>query len=586
MMPSKEGSGGSNSTSQNYYDRGSAEVAKVTAVTLKKLEKRRKLTRPSERLVICLVGLPGRGKSFVARKLVTFMMWRGQACKIFNVGKYRREIADEQMGVQVDANFFDNNNTEARKLRRKAASLAMAAMLEWLDGDDSETKNQTNVATDTKLEQQRVAIFDATNSTKDRRQWVLEQCTLRPGKPTGVVFVESICDDKELLDENFNFKIKHSPDYRGMNKADAIADLKRRCDNYEREYETIDDDSTSYIKIFNLSSKVMVNHIYGRMAKTIVPCLMSWNIANRSIYICRSGLTLSSSIAGQDDDAKKRPQVRSDTLGQSGERFRDALCSYIGTEGIDFTSERTKAYFQQSLNTGTSTTGLMSMFVSGEFGSDGVELPFPCHIMTSTMPRAVDTVRWDMLPFPINQISNLNPLDKGDFSGMELEQIREIDPEWYAKLEEDPFRTRFPGGECYGDIISRLESCIIDMEQQVSPVLVVSHVSVIQVLLAYFRRTPIEQCTSIEVPMHTVIKFSPVTGGGWVESQHKLLPDEDIPVSPTLDSDEEDGQHNGDISPSNSLKSGSSHMKPPIWGDHVVQRSLDRSHHSPKNISR
>ncbi len=38
-MPSKEGSGGSNSTSQNYYDRGSAEVAKVTAVTLKKLEK-------------------------------------------------------------------------------------------------------------------------------------------------------------------------------------------------------------------------------------------------------------------------------------------------------------------------------------------------------------------------------------------------------------------------------------------------------------------------------------------------------------------------------------------------------------------
>ncbi len=124
------------------------------------------------------------------------------------------------------------------------------------------------------------------------------------------------------------------------------------------------------------------------------------------------------------------------------------------------------------------------------------------------------------------------------------------------------------------------------MEQQVSPVLVVSHVSVIQVLLAYFRRTPIEQCTSIEVPMHTVIKFSPVTGGGWVESQHKLLPDEDIPVSPTLDSDEEDGQHNGDISPTNSLKSGSSHMKPPIWGDHVVQRSLDRSHHSPKNISR
>ena len=45
MIPSKEGNGGSNPTSQNYYDRGSAEVAKVTAVTLKKLEQvnRRKM---------------------------------------------------------------------------------------------------------------------------------------------------------------------------------------------------------------------------------------------------------------------------------------------------------------------------------------------------------------------------------------------------------------------------------------------------------------------------------------------------------------------------------------------------------------
>ena len=125
------------------------------------------------------------------------------------------------------------------------------------------------------------------------------------------------------------------------------------------------------------------------------------------------------------------------------------------------------------------------------------------------------------------------------------------------------------------------------MEQQVSPVLVVSHVSVIQVLLAYFRRTPIEQCTSIEVPMHTVIKFSPVTGGGWIESQHKLLPDEEVLVSPTLDSDEEDLQTNGVSSPTISPKSASSQTKPPIWGDHVALRSaLDRSQHSLKNMNR
>lgn len=58
------------------------------------------------------------------------------------------------------------------------------------------------------------------------------------------------------------------------------------------------------------------------------------------------------------------------------------------------------------------------------------------------MPRAVETVVWDKLHFPIEELSNLNPLDKGDFAGLELEEIRNIDPEFYALLEEDPFNTR------------------------------------------------------------------------------------------------------------------------------------------------
>mmetsp|Transcript_31279 Transcript_31279/g.30127 ORF Transcript_31279/g.30127 Transcript_31279/m.30127 type:complete len:502 (-) Transcript_31279:209-1714(-) len=501
------------------------------------------------------------------------MTWRGQACRVFNVGKYRREIANHSSGKDCDANFFDDNNKEGRALRQKSAVVAMTDMLEWLDDQETTTINS----------QQRVAIFDATNSTVERRQWVLEQCTLRPGKPTGVIFVESVCNDKELLEENFNFKIKHSPDYRDLDKLEAIADLKRRCDNYERQYETIDDDTLSYIKIFNLSSKVMVNHIYGRMAKTIVPCLMSWNIANRSIYICRSGHTQPTTVPGEDQnsDTIRKTNIRSNKLGKSGERFRDALCAFIGQEGLQFNGERTKAAFHHKLSTGTSVTGLMKSIVSRDFTTDGVNLPFPCHIMSSTMPRAVDTAQWDLLPFPVHQFSNLNPLDKGDFSGMELEDIRELDPQWYAQLEADPFRTRFPGGECYGDLITRLESCIIDMEQQVCPVLVVSHVSVIQVLLAYFRRTPVEECTSIEVPMNTVIKFSPVTGGGWVESQENVLPHEEIFFSSTLDSDDEPSKQNGDelASLSKSLPNSQSPTtsKPPIWGDHT--RILNTSNH-------
>jgi hypothetical protein len=56
-----------------------------------------------------------------------------------------------------------------------------------------------------------------------------------------------------------------------------------------------------------------------------------------------------------------------------------------------------------------------------------------------------------------------------------------------------------------------------------SPVLVVSHVSILQVLVAYFRGTPVESCTSIALPLNTVLKFTPSKGGGWQESQLRVV---------------------------------------------------------------
>ena len=87
--------------------------------------------------------------------------------------------------------------------------------------------------------------------------------------------------------------------------------------------------------------------------------------------------------------------------------------------------------------------------------------------------------------------------------------------------------TRFPGGESYADLIDRLYSIIIDIEQQLGLAVVVSDVSALQVLVSYFRSTPIHNCMDIEIPMHCVLKFEPLRGGGWLESRHELLPDRD-----------------------------------------------------------
>lgn len=448
------------------------------------------LTKNSSRLVIALVGLPARGKSFVARKLLNYLNWSGSHCKIFNVGRYRREAyaeikanqnasEREQTGA-CDANFFDAKNEEASKLRERVAEIALRDMLQWLDEDEddhnldplemSRHSSDSTSGVKPKLNHnqrpERVAIFDATNSTAKRRQWILEMCTSphrRPGKPTGVVFVESICDDKELIEENYRYKISASPDFAGMSEAEAMEDLHNRVLKYEEQYETVADDNQSYIKIFNLSTKLLVNHIYGRMAKELVPALMAWNIGTRPIFLCRPGETISGvPTDGEDYVAEshidrsdprfldmsqriKKKSMRGDVLGPNGASFKHHLLDFCHDEVHAFLARRASVH--DNAPTGTSISGLdrsrqdyYSVTGAGDTGT--LKDPFPMKILASTMPRARETVEWDEYEFKVQQMSNLNPLDKGDYAGLELHEVRELNQNWYKKLERDPYNTR------------------------------------------------------------------------------------------------------------------------------------------------
>ena len=109
-----------------------------------------------------------------------------------------------------------------------------------------------------------------------------------------------------------------------------------------------------------------------------------------------------------------------------------------------------------------------------------------------------------------------------------------------------------------------MESIIVDIEQQVAPVLVVSHLSVLQMLIAYMRNSPVERAMSIEVPMHTVLKFTPSRGGGWTEEVHQLIQvDTDTSVlleSPILDLN---------------CRSSEAPVTSPIWEDPVNRKRFN-----------
>ncbi|KAJ1491945.1 hypothetical protein T484DRAFT_1773143 [Baffinella frigidus] len=55
-----------------------------------------------DKLVLVMVGLPGRGKSFIARKIEQYYTWfGGRKPKAFNVGRYRRMLEDPDTSGKV-----------------------------------------------------------------------------------------------------------------------------------------------------------------------------------------------------------------------------------------------------------------------------------------------------------------------------------------------------------------------------------------------------------------------------------------------------------------------------------------------------
>jgi 6-phosphofructo-2-kinase/fructose-2,6-biphosphatase 2 len=133
-----------------------------------------------------------------------------------------------------------------------------------------------------------VGILDATNSTKERRKWVLERMT---NEGIEVIFVESKCDDEELIMANIRDVKTTSPDYVGQDPDKAALDFRERIRNYEKVYKSInedgDEDSLTYLKIMNVGKKVFINRIQDYLQSRVVYFLMNLHIRPRSVWLSR-----------------------------------------------------------------------------------------------------------------------------------------------------------------------------------------------------------------------------------------------------------------------------------------------------------
>uniref|UniRef100_A0A4W4FT54 6-phosphofructo-2-kinase domain-containing protein n=1 Tax=Electrophorus electricus TaxID=8005 RepID=A0A4W4FT54_ELEEL len=383
--------------------------------------------------MIVLVGLPARGKTYISKKLTRYLNWIGVPTKVFNVGQYRREAVRSYSNFE----FFRPDNEEAMKIRNATISQHLFC----------------------------TQVFDATNTTRERREVILSFAKEYGYK---VFFVESICDDPEIIAENIKQVKLSSPDYVNCDKDEAVADFLKRIECYKVTYVPLDDDcdrNLSYIKIFNVGSRYLVNRVQDHIQSRIVYYLMNIHVTPRTIYLCRHG----------ESDLNLLGRIGGDSgLSSRGNKFAAALGKYIRSQCIP-----------------------------------------DLKIWTSHMKRTIQTA--EAVGVPYEQWKALNEIDAGVCEEMTYEEIQEHYPEEFALRDQDKYRYRYPKGESYEDLVHRLEPVIMELERQEN-VLVVCHQAVMRCLLAYFLDKSADELPYLKCPLHTVLKLTPVAYGCKVES--------------------------------------------------------------------
>ena len=68
---------------------------------------------------------------------------------------------------------------------------------------------------------------------------------------------------------------------------------------------------------------------------------------------------------------------------------------------------------------------------------------------------------------------------------------------------------RYPRGESYLDLISRIEPIIFEIERSRVTVIVIAHQAVLRCLYAYFHEHDVPDVPRLNIPLHHVIKLMP-----------------------------------------------------------------------------
>lgn len=178
------------------------------------------LQKSLKKTMVMLVGLPASGKSTTCKQLAEYLKCHGYKSLIYNAGNIRRMVKPSFS----DAEFFNPHNEKAKQQREHYATMSLENML------DDFRHNRISVG-----------FLDATNTTRARRQRMLNLVHTSGIDFANIIVLDVSCTDERLLKYNITGKA-FNVDYSGRNVTESIADFKQRTEHYFKVYEPVSDE--------------------------------------------------------------------------------------------------------------------------------------------------------------------------------------------------------------------------------------------------------------------------------------------------------------------------------------------------------
>ncbi len=261
------------------------------------------------KLYVAMVGLPGRGKSTMARRIRDGLAAEGINARIFNNGDMRRKLLGAE---STSPDFYNPDNSFGREARELICRRNLEAMQDYLNGDGE------------------VAILDATNVSRQRRMMIENTLKNHP-----VLFVECMNEDPLLLNAFIRRKAD-LPEYAEYTKDEAVESFMKRIEYYETIYNHIGKEKY-WMCVDAAANRVLAEQ--PRESSPFYPAIREIVVSMwiESLYLARHGQT----------EFNVQGRIGGDPpLTARGRAQADALARHLAGKRLDwvFTSTRMRSH--------------------------------------------------------------------------------------------------------------------------------------------------------------------------------------------------------------------------------------------------